>query len=138
MQITTFSVMNEANLDVHTNPPPPPHPSSTVMMSLANCIEKTWSASPSPLTPGHHLDLVIGLGLMLSLSIAKWHDSLNSQSLVYDGDRQAPQDILNLLPEGTDLDPDAWLMHHKSIPAYPRRNASTSSNRRSFGSKRYF
>jgi hypothetical protein len=30
---------------------------------------------------------VIGHGLMLSLSIAKWCDSVNSQSLVYDGDR---------------------------------------------------
>jgi hypothetical protein len=61
---------------------------------------------------------------MLSLSIGKWHDSLNSQSLVYDGDRQAPPDLLNLLPEGTDLNPDIWLMRHKSIPAFPRMNAS--------------
>jgi hypothetical protein len=75
---------------------------------------------------------------MLLLSIAKWRDLLNSQSLVYDGDRQAPPDLLNLLPEGTDLDPDTSLMHHKSIPAFPHRNASTSSNRRSFGSKRFF
>jgi hypothetical protein len=75
---------------------------------------------------------------MLLLSIAKWHDSLNSQSLVYDGDRQAPPDLLNLLPEGTDLDPDIWLMRHKSIPAFPRMNASALSNRRSFGSKRHF
>jgi hypothetical protein len=43
---------------------------------------------------------------MLLLSIAKWRDSINSQSLVYDGDRQAPPDLLNLLPEETDLDPD--------------------------------
>ncbi len=49
---------------------------------------------------------VIGHGLMLSLSIAKWHNSLNSQSLVRDGDRQAPLDLLNLLPEGTDSDSD--------------------------------
>jgi hypothetical protein len=35
-------------LDAHTNPPPPPHPSSMVMMSLANCIEKN---GPHPL---HH------------------------------------------------------------------------------------
>jgi hypothetical protein len=77
-------------------------------------------------------------GLMLSLSIAKWPDSLNSQSLVYNGDRQAPQDLLNLLPEGTDSDPDIWLTGHKSIPAFPHRKASASSNRRSFGSKRYF
>ncbi len=83
-------------------------------------------------------DHVIGHGLMLSLSIAKWRDSLNSQSPVYDGDRQAPQDLSNLLPEGTDLDPDEWLMHHKSIPAFPHRNASASLNRRPFGSKRYF
>jgi hypothetical protein len=59
---------------------------------------------------------VIGHGLMLLLSIAKWHDLLNSQLLVYVGDRQAPPDHLNLLPEGTDLDPDIWLMHHKSVP----------------------
>ncbi len=71
---------------------------------------------------------------MLSLSIAKWHDLLNSQSPVYVGDRRAPPDLLNLLPEGTDLDPDVWLTCHKSIPAFPRRKAS----RRSFGSKRYF
>jgi hypothetical protein len=57
MQIITFSVMIEANLDVHTNPPPPPHVSSMVMMSLASCIKKTWSSSPPPLTPGHDLDL---------------------------------------------------------------------------------
>ncbi len=44
---------------------------------------------------------VIGHGLMLSLSIAKWRDLLNSQLPVYDGDRQAPPDLLNLLPEGT-------------------------------------
>jgi hypothetical protein len=56
---------------------------------------------------------------MLLLSIAKWRDSLNSQSLVYDGDRQAPPDLLNLLLEGTDSDLDAWLMHHKSIPTFP-------------------
>jgi hypothetical protein len=81
---------------------------------------------------------VIGHGFMLLLSIAKWHNLLNSQSLVYDGDRQAPSDLLNLLPEGTDLDPDKWLMRYKSIPAFPRRNVSTSLNRSSFGSKRYF
>jgi hypothetical protein len=49
---------------------------------------------------------VIGHGSMLSFSIAKWRDLLNSQSPVYDGGRQAPPDLLNLLPEGTDLDPD--------------------------------
>jgi hypothetical protein len=76
---------------------------------------------------------VISHGLMLSLSIAKRRNSLNSQLLVYIGDRQAPLDLLNLLPEGTDLDPDVWLTRHKSIPAFARRNAS-----RSFGSKRYF
>jgi hypothetical protein len=81
---------------------------------------------------------VIGHGLMLLLSIAKWRDLLNSQLLVYDGDRQAPLDLSNLLAEGTDLDPDTWLMRHKSIPAFPRRVASASSNRRSVGSKRYF
>jgi hypothetical protein len=81
---------------------------------------------------------VIGHGLILSLSIAKWCNLLDNQSLVYDGDRSAPPDLLNLLPEGTDSDPDEWLTHHKSIPAFPRRNASVSSNKRSFGSKRYF
>jgi hypothetical protein len=45
---------------------------------------------------------VIGHGLMLSLCIAKWHDLLISQSLVYVGDKQTPPDLLNLLPEGTD------------------------------------
>jgi hypothetical protein len=49
---------------------------------------------------------VICHGSMLSLSIAKWCDFLNSQSPVYDGDRQAPLDLLNLLPKGTDSDPD--------------------------------
>jgi hypothetical protein len=81
---------------------------------------------------------VIGHGLMLLLNIAKWRDFLNSQSLVYNDDRQAPLDLLNLLPEGTDLDPDKWLTRHKSIPAFPHRKASASLNRRSFGSKRYF
>ncbi len=57
MQITTFGIMNKANLDVHTNPPPPPHPSFTVMISLAKCIKKTLSSSSSPLTPGHDSDL---------------------------------------------------------------------------------
>jgi hypothetical protein len=81
---------------------------------------------------------VIDHGLMLSLSITKWRNLLNNQSPVYDGDRQAPPDLSNLLSEGTDLDPDKWLMRHKSIPAFPHRNTSASSNRRSFGSKRYF
>jgi hypothetical protein len=49
---------------------------------------------------------VIGHGLMLLLSIAKWPNLLNSQLPVYYGDRQALPDLLNLLPEGTDLDPD--------------------------------
>ncbi len=49
---------------------------------------------------------VIGHGLMLLLGIAKWRNSLNSQSPVNVGDRQTPPDLLNLLPEGTDLDPD--------------------------------
>ncbi len=77
-------------------------------------------------------------GLMLLLSIPSWRGLLNSQSLEYDGDRQAPPDLSNLLPEGTDSDPDKRLTHHESIPAFPRRNASASLNRRSFGSKRYF
>ncbi len=83
-------------------------------------------------------DAVIGHCLMLSLSIAKWRNSLNSQLLVYNCDRQAPPDLMNLLPEEADLDPDVWLSRHKSIPAFPHRNASSSSSRRSFGSKRDF
>jgi hypothetical protein len=73
---------------------------------------------------------------MLLLSIAKWRDLLNCQSLVYDGDRQAPADLSNLLPEGTDLDLDTWLTHHESILAFPRRKASASLSRRSFGFKK--
>ncbi len=64
---------------------------------------------------------------MLLLSIAKWHDSLNSQSLVYDGDRLAPPDLLNLLPKETDLDPDTWLMCHESMLAFIRRIANASN-----------
>ena len=75
---------------------------------------------------------VIGHGLMLLLSIAKWRNLLNSQLLVYVGDKQTQPDLLNLLPEGIDLDPDVWLTRHKSIPAFPCRN----SDRRSFGSKK--
>ncbi len=70
---------------------------------------------------------IIGHGLMPSFSFAKWCDSLNSQSLVYDGDRQAPPDLSNLLPEGTDLDPDTWLMRHESMLAFLRRIANLSN-----------
>jgi hypothetical protein len=80
----------------------------------------------------HAASAVIGHGLMLLLSIAKWRDWLNSQLPVYVGDEQTPSDLLNLLPEGTDSDPDEWLTRHKSIPAFPRRNA----DRRSFRSKK--
>ncbi len=51
----------------------------------------------------------IGHGLVLSLNIAKWRNLLNSQLQVYDGDRQAPPDLSNLLPRGIDLDPNTWL-----------------------------
>jgi hypothetical protein len=70
---------------------------------------------------------VIGHGSMLLLSIAKWCNLLNSQLLVYDGDRQAPTDLLNLLPEGTDSDPDTQLMHHESILAFLRGKANVSN-----------
>ncbi len=70
---------------------------------------------------------VIGHGLILLLSIAKWCDLLKSQLLVYDGDRQAPPDLSNLLPEGTDLDPDTWLMRHGSMLAFLRRIANASN-----------
>jgi hypothetical protein len=64
---------------------------------------------------------------VLLLGIAKWRNSLTRQSLVYDGDRQAPPDLLNLLPEGTDLDPDTWLTHQMLIPAFLRRIANASN-----------
>jgi hypothetical protein len=64
---------------------------------------------------------------VLSLSIAKWRNLLNSQSLVYDGDRQATPDLSNLLPEETDLDPDTWLTRHESMLAFLRRIANTSN-----------
>jgi hypothetical protein len=55
---------------------------------------------------------------VLSININKWRNSLNSQLLVYDGDRQAPPNLLNLLPEEIDLDPDTWLTCHESILAF--------------------
>jgi hypothetical protein len=64
---------------------------------------------------------------MLLLSIAKWRDLLNSRSPVYDGDRQAPPDLLNLLLEGTDLDPDTRLMRHGSVLAFLCRIANASN-----------
>jgi len=64
---------------------------------------------------------------VLLLSIDKWHDLLTSQLLLYDGDRQAPPDLLNLRLEGTDLDPDKWLMHHMLILAFLRRIAYASN-----------
>ena len=64
---------------------------------------------------------------MLLLSIAKWRNLLNSQLPVYDGDRQAPPDLSNLLPKGTDSDPDTWLMHHGSMLAFLRRKANASN-----------
>jgi hypothetical protein len=64
---------------------------------------------------------------MLLLSIAKWGNSLNSQLPVYDGDRQAPPDLLNLLPEGTDLNPDTQLMRHESILAFLHGKANVSN-----------
>jgi hypothetical protein len=64
---------------------------------------------------------------VLSLSITKWRNLLNSQSLVYDGDRQAPPDLSNLLPEEADSDPDTWLMCHLSIRAFLCKIANTSN-----------
>jgi hypothetical protein len=64
---------------------------------------------------------------MLLLCIAKWRDLLNSQSLVYNGDRQAPPNLSNPLPEETDSDPDTWLMHHESMPAFLHRIANASN-----------
>ncbi len=64
---------------------------------------------------------------MLSLCIAKWRNLLNSQLLVYAGDRQAPPNLLNLLPEETDSDPDTWLMCHESMLAFLHRIANASN-----------
>ncbi len=64
---------------------------------------------------------------MLLLSIAKWRNSLTSQLLVYDGDRQAPPNLSNLLLEETELDPDIWLTHHMPILAFLRRIANASN-----------
>jgi hypothetical protein len=64
---------------------------------------------------------------VLLLSIAKWRNLLISQSLVYDGDRQAPPDLLHLLLEGIDSDPDTWLMHHMLIEAFLHRIANASN-----------
>jgi hypothetical protein len=64
---------------------------------------------------------------VLLLSFAKWRDLLNSQLLVYDGDRQAPPDLLNLLLEETDLDPDTWLTRHESMLAFLSRIANASN-----------
>jgi hypothetical protein len=69
----------------------------------------------------------VGHGSMLSLSIAKWHNSLKSQLPVYDGDRQTPPDLLNLLPEGIDSDPDTWLTRHEWILEFLRRKANVSN-----------
>jgi hypothetical protein len=64
---------------------------------------------------------------VLLLSIAKWRDSLISRSLVYDGDRQAPPDLLNLLLEEIDSDPDTWLTRHELMLAFLRRIANASN-----------
>ncbi len=64
---------------------------------------------------------------MLLLSIVKWYNLLNSKSLVYDGDRQAPRDLLNLLQEETDSDPDTWLTRHKLMQAFLIRIANASN-----------
>ncbi len=64
---------------------------------------------------------------MLLLRIAKWSISLNSQLLVYDGDRQAPPDLSNLFPEETDSDPDTWLTRHESILTFLHRIVNASN-----------
>ncbi len=46
---------------------------------------------------------------------------------MYDGDRQAPPDLLNLLPEETDSDPDTWLMRHELMLTFLRRMANASN-----------
>jgi hypothetical protein len=64
---------------------------------------------------------------LLLLIFTKWHNLLNSQLLVYAGDRQAPLDLSNLLPEETDSDPDSWLMRHELMLAFLCRIANTSN-----------
>ncbi len=64
---------------------------------------------------------------MLLLSIGKCRNLLTSQLLVYNSDSQAPPDCSNLLPEGTDLDPDTWLMRHMLILPFLRRIANVSN-----------
>jgi hypothetical protein len=64
---------------------------------------------------------------VLSLSIAKWPDLLIGQLLVYNGDRNAPPDLSNLLPEETDWDPDTLLTHHMLILAFLGRIANSSN-----------
>jgi hypothetical protein len=64
---------------------------------------------------------------VLLLSITKWRNLLNSQLLVYNGDRQTPPDLLNLLLEEADSDPDTWLMRHMSILAFLCRIANASN-----------
>jgi hypothetical protein len=64
---------------------------------------------------------------VLSLSITKWHNLPTSQLLVYDSDRQAQPDLLNLHPEGTDSDPDTWLMRHMLILEFLCRTANASN-----------
>jgi hypothetical protein len=58
---------------------------------------------------------------------AKWRNLLTSQLLVYNGDRQAPTDLLNLLLEETDLDPDTLLTRYILILAFLRRIANASN-----------
>jgi hypothetical protein len=48
---------------------------------------------------------------------------------VYDGDRQAPQDLLNLLSKRTDMDPGRWQMHHVLILEFLCRKASASASK---------
>jgi hypothetical protein len=46
---------------------------------------------------------------------------------VYGGDRQAPLDLSNLLPEETDLDPDTWLTRYVLILAFLPKIANASN-----------
>ncbi len=68
---------------------------------------------------------VISHGLMLSLSIAKWRNLLNGQLQVYEGDGLTPTDLLNLLPQGIDSDPNIWLTRHELRLEFLRRKANT-------------
>ena len=55
---------------------------------------------------------------MLLLSIAKWHELLNSQPPVYDGDRQAPPDLSSFQKEQIWIQIHDWLIMSQCWHSY--------------------